>query len=575
MSRTRQPFRGTAVLAGSALLVSAPMAPSAFAATAPLSTIQITGLTDGQTVSGALDITAVVTPAPGDQPQSVAFQMGPSYTGSVQIPAGSCATSCTVHWAVDTTATFPSTDGGASSPVFPDGIEDISASLESDPGRLVGTDVQVVVDNHRPSLTVPGTYRSGVESASQQLAMQAAPQVSPTAPAGTTITDVQLEMPLWATSPVVHLTPPAPGASAWTADVDIADIPAGVYNGVLVAVDSNGVTSAPTGVSVEVDHGFTITPTLADAVGTNWAGLDLTYSYPEWASTDAHYYNTCSMEGSFARPEHINVLVDGTLWNSADVTSLLDVNGDCAVRAAGDTAAPAPLPAGRHQITYVVTDTDGVTQTVSAPMLIGALPLTTVMPVKQISTAVGGVIHVAPTVTAPDGFSKAASWSFSYLGTVIASGTYPTVPSLTWKTPSADAIEGPLQFTVVSDSGLSTSAETPVFTYFPNATFLHASATRVTKGTQVTLSPSIWYYAGSRWQAMQANNYRVTLQWQSPGSSIWHNGSSESVDLIMKAPAAFHDKVSSSVCLRAVTTYVDYEPFTTSASAPVCIAMKN
>ncbi len=100
----------------------------------------------------------------------------------------------------------------------------------------------------------------------------------------------------------------------------------------------------------------------------------------------------------------------------------------------------------------------------------------------------GSTLRLAPTVTAPDRFSKLQSWKIAYNGTTLASGSYPTQPSLTWATPAKQLVNGKLTLTTVSDAGLASTDSVTVTGKWPTATFLNASATHVTRGAWVKLT---------------------------------------------------------------------------------------
>ena len=581
--------RSLAALTGGAMLIALPWAPVAFAA-APAPTVTITDVTDGQTVSGTVDVTAQVTSTPGDVTQSVDFWLsGPDRgipDGVVQIPVGTCLSTCTVHWSMDTTASTPGVPGGAGIPLVLDGPQTLGVSTTTSVTSGGAQDtVQITVDNHRPTVTVPGSPVPFAQtSGDQQAPVTALPQLSATAPQGTTVTDVQFDAQLPGSVLVAHLAPAAGGGSTWTGKVDTSQVPAGYYPGFLVAVDSDGMTSNWVRVELEVDHGFTVLPGGPTALATNWTSLKVGYTYPQWTSPNNPVGDPieCSMaDGGYAVPVRISTLVDGTTWNSAPITAAQRSNGPsssaqsvCEVPAAGDSTTAKPLPVGRHQLTYVVTDSDGITRSASQWVGVGARPLTATVPNGLMTVHMGSVLHLVPKVQVLDGFSRVQSWSFQWQGKVLASGSYPTPPSLTWTTPAKYSIAG-ISLSLVSDSGVASTVTLPVQTGYWTATTLHASATHVTKGTEVTLAAGVRDEIGTTWQAMHANYYTVTLQWRLPGSSTWYNGTVQQVSVIMKQPAAFHDRVARSVYLRAVTTFGYYTPYVTSISAPVYISVRN
>ena len=179
----------------------------------------------------------------------------------------------------------------------------------------------------------------------------------------------------------------------------------------------------------------------------------------------------------------------------------------------------------------------------------------------------GSTLRLAPTVTAPDRFSKLQSWKIAYNGTTLASGSYPTQPSLTWATPAKQLVNGKLTLTTVSDAGLASTDSVTVTGKWPTATFLNASATHVTRGAWVKLTATPWQRIAGAWSNADKVAGRTTIQWQH--DSTWYNGSSVST-----SPAGVWVHDESNECYRVVWAPTTGGTDLGSTSAPVCIIVK-
>jgi hypothetical protein len=376
--------RSTSAAIGGALLSTLAATGIATAATAPPA-VAITDLANGQLVSGTVDVALSITPVAGTTIQEVHFAVSgngvvPSLTGVVTPAASDCTSTCTVHWSAETAAIESYRTGASEVAAVPDGRESIQAWVVSSAG-ISHAVASVTVDNHRPSVvsTGPPSTVAPYFSGDKQISLSSDAMPSNTAGSGTSVSDVQLEVPD-ASWPLVHLTPSGDGKT-WNANVDTSGIPDGDYAAAIVATDSNGVVSAGEPVHVVVDHKFTLSAPADGIVGPNWSGDQLLYSYPQWAS--------CYPSDVVERPVRVDVKLDGVLWHTAGVdlsdTSYGPPPGnepECSLRAAGTDAQPPTLPAGTHTLTYVVTDNNGVQETVTRNVDV-------VLPPKPSSPAAG------------------------------------------------------------------------------------------------------------------------------------------------------------------------------------------
>ena len=563
----------SAAIAG-ALLSTLALTGIATADTAP-PVAAFTNLTAGQLVSGTLDVALSITPSAGTTVQEVRFEIFgngvvPSLTDVVTPAAGDCASTCTVHWSADTAAAESYRTGASAVAAVPDGPETVQAWVVSSAGIGHAT-VPVNVDNHRPSVAPTNPFSTVVPyyTGDKQISLSADALPSSTAGGGTSLSDVQLEVPD-ASWPLVHLVPAGDGKT-WNATVDTSGIPAGDYPAAIVATDSDGVVSAGEPVHVVVDHTFTLSAPADGTVEPDWSADQLLYGYPQWAD--------CYPSAVFERPVRVDVKLDGVLWHTAAVdpsdTSYAPPGNQprCAVRAAGSDAQPPALPLGKHTLTYVVTDNNGVQETATRAVDV-VLPLKASWPTTATTVVAGSTVRLTPTVTAPDGTSTLASWTIAFNGKTLASGTAPSVPSVSYTTPGNQLVSGPLELTVVSSAGVTTAASTSVQSEWRVGTILKASATKVARGGTVSLSASPWAYVNGSWSYLRTTDANVVYQWSYPGGP-WYTGGRTFIDPVTPAPATARDRLSRTVCYRTLWTYtgpgVLYLP---STSNTACVTVK-
>ncbi|MBF9067098.1 hypothetical protein [Streptacidiphilus fuscans] len=568
-------------------MIGGPAATAASATTAT-PTVSIAGVTEGETLSGAVQVTATVTASSTTDPVTeLEFDISGhgGITQDVPVPASGCASGCVVQWNLDTNAAGPGTAGAPGLPELQDGQQDLSVvALDAQNRALSWQDVSVQVDNHRPAVATDPARTSGwtIVSGNDQVLVHAKASTAADAPAGTSIAQVMLEIPSLGNGTVLQLTQSATDPTSWVGELDAGQIPAGYYPAMLVAVDSNGTVSGwafDAEEHVEVEHGFTLTPDGTMALSTDPRQLRVDYTYPQWANARATVdYPQCDLADGYANAQQVQVQVDGTPWYAGAVTAGQlgqNTNGACVLQVVpAGAAAPQPLPVGRHVLTFHVTDSDGVAESLTEPVSVGARPLAVTWPHGAVTAVVGSTVHVSPTITSPDGFSRVQSWTYTYAGKTIASGSYPQAPNLTWTTPKNTAIAQALHLTVVTDSGQTTVSTVPLSTDYASGTTISASARQVSRGAWLTVDARVWWNYEGRWLALGPDLYAVRLEWAPPGSSAWRSVAYQNVNLVEKQPIAFHTRVWSPGCYRAVTTFTGTgEPFLPSTSSTVCVKL--
>ncbi|MEY9870792.1 hypothetical protein ABH931_000246 [Streptacidiphilus sp. MAP12-33] len=573
MRISRRRLRSAAVLAAATLCASVSFTEAAHAAAAPTVSISIDGTTPGTTptVSGVIGVTATVTSSPGAPATQIEYYVARSgLVQTIAIQPGQCDASCTLHWTIDTAAVRPGQTGGAALPVIPDGSRFVGAFAASAGATSSVASTPVDIDNHRPNLLSSNLPSIAGVATADQLTFNVTPAVSPTAPAGTTIADVQLEAagPGAQAWPVSHFTDNGDGT--WTVHFAKGSLPGGFYSVYAVATDSNGIVSAPRTGEVIVDSGFTVTPQ-ATATRPDGQALYADVTHPGWTG--------CGQSFSYPGVTHLQLDVDGQLWQDSAVDAGLlvwDGHG-CRLPAAGTSGTPLKrLPLGRHTLTWVVTDNAGVQQSVDQQVTV-ALPLTSNWPVLDQTVVAGSPLQVKAKVSAPDGFSKLRSWSVVLNGIkVVASGTGATPVSLSLPTPLTRETGGTVTLHLVSDSGLMSAQTFSYQTGWATAAYAHVSATSVKRGSYVSLYASDWERINGTWHFEPPFWATVQYQWSVAGSGVWHNDPLSGTSPSHPAPGAVRMRVGSNVCFRAVygqnphLTQFGYDNIP-ATSAPVCV----
>lgn len=571
-----------AVLVGTALCATLPSITAAHAAAAvPTVSLAIDGapVQNGvTTVSGTMNVAITVTPVPGVPIQSIFYELyGSPFSGTIPVQPGQCDTTCTIQQSFDTTALLPYATGGYQVPAVHDGraILDVSAQSATGNGNVGAV---VAVDNHRPSPGQALTPASSVITATKQLTWTIRPTVSPTAPAGTTVSDVELEAPDVPGLPVTHFTRNADGS--WTVTADTSSVQGGDYWVAAVAMDSNGVVSNPQVVDLVADQGFTLSAPSAATLTPDWERLELPFAYTgNWNSCGGFFIGT-----TYVGPHDVELQVDGQVWQDSAVTSsgfAQNSQGQCLLPAIGSTPGgqSKPLPIGKHTLTWVVTDDAGVQESVSQQVTVG-MPLTSNWPAGPETLIAGSTLHLTPTISSPDGVSTLQSWTVTnQSGAVLASGTGSTAPALTLPTSVTQETGGQVTLNLVSNLGLTTSQSLNYQTGWQTAAFAHLSATSVAKGAWVRLASSAWARVAGKWVNPGARA-DVEYQWSVPGSGVWHNGPGYSVGATTAPLPATWLHAGRNACFRVVYTQIN--PLSTpygstlipATSAPVCLTVK-
>jgi hypothetical protein len=563
------------VLVGTALCATLPMTSAAHAATTPTISLSFNGQAPGTlplTVSGTVDVAITVNPVPGAPAQFIRYSLSgsPDY-GVIEFTPGQCDTTCTVHYSLNTAALLPFETGGTSVPAVTDGSHNFGLTVSTAAGYASASRL-LMVDNQRPTADTPSTSLPSLRG-TNSVSWTVHAAVAADAPSGSTISDVELEAPGVPGLPITHFTKNADGT--WTVTADTSQLAEGAYRVAAVATDSNGTVSVPDYEQIVVDHGFTLNAPQQGLAEPDWSSLNLSYNYSGWLG--------CSY-GSLQRgaPTDVQLQVDGAPWQDSTVDPTVlhtDSQNNCVLPAAGTTPGTVkPLPFGKHTLTWVVTDNNGVKETATQAVTV-VLPLTSDLPSGSRTLVAGSTLHLAPTVSAPDGFSKLASWSFvDSASNVLASGTGATPPSLTLPTSALQETGDQLTLRLVSDSGVYSQQQFSYQTGWQTAAFSRVSASAVKRGSWVLLSASDWVRVGGAWTYDVPEQATVQYQWETPGSNVWHNGPLVHIagPQVVRPPAVWM-RVGGNVCYRSV--YTQSYPLVTSygstlipaTSAPVCV----
>jgi len=526
------PLRSTKALApllGASLLSCAVTASPALADAPAQAGVSFGNITAGQTLTGDTQVTLNVQNSATD-PMTFVQLTAAQFIGTTppvrlrrQIPLpADCTTSCTVTADLDTTALTQGGSGSPALPVLDDGAIRLIAQAYNANTETAEDMVDALVDNHRPNNVVPGSTTRSSPTAPVGLAgdssftVQATATPGASAPAGTTVTTVQLLVPGQAAWPTLQLTPSADGTS-WSTTLDTRAIPSGAYPAEVVAIDSNGTVGDPTPHTQVVDHA----PTLSLNSGTvEPNALEDTVVYYKYGASTLG----CGSGAQYVAPQQISVSVDGTLWNTAPA-SAIGLPPDCFLHLGGTGEITRPLPYGHHQLTVAITDNRGRTTTATSAITV-ALPLN-VQWTGVASTLIVGLdtdINLRTTITAPDGYSKLANWSIidrSGSGTSSSSGTYPSTPSWPdWYSIATGTDE--VELAVGSDNGLTTDSVLNIDVVPTTATALRLSTTRARRNTVVTFSGHLDQCTSLSTLARPAlRNAWALLQFRPAGSTTW------------------------------------------------------
>lgn len=570
MHISRRRIRSMAVLSATAMCATLPAISAAHAAptTGPTLSATVNGVPMNSraimSASGVMDVTATITAVPGQPVTQIGYYFAASLLGgTTTLAPGSCTSTCTVHLSVDTSALTPYNAAGVEIPAVNDGLHTFGLYVNTPPMSASQT-MWVNVDNQRPTVTAP-SGQSFVVRAAKQFTWTVKPSAA-TAP-GTTITGVEfgLDAP---GLPAIPFTENPDGS--WTVTADTSSLAPGAYDIVAVATDSKGTLSRPLDVRLLVDTGFALTTNPAIGITPDLHGLKLGYSYPgNWVACGP-------VNGYYLAPTDIQLRVDGQNWQDFPVGQAwwnTPGSSQCAVPVIGNSAVSVkPLPLGTHTLTYVVTDSNGVQESTSQTVTVGDA-LTSTWPSGQVTLGAGSTLNLKPTITSPDGSSTLKSWTITDQNLdVLASGTGATPPSLTFPTSAKQETNGLLDLNLVSNLGIASGQSFTYQTGWPTAAFAHLSATSIAKGSWVDLSADIWQRTAGAWVHDPRQTGTVQWQWSTPGSNVWHTGTTVLTSINAPRPAAIWTRPGGSACYRVV--YSEPSDVIPGISAPVCVMVK-
>ena len=308
--------------------------------------IEIISPTGGSTLGGAVSVTYVVT-APADAPLGRAWaDFGNADAVEVDLTGRDCSAGCEQTATFDTsTAPLPISSDAAR--YRNDGASFFGATVNL--GDVsISDSVNVVLDNQRPTVTVVG-QGDGYLTARDSVTIQVQPQARP----GGTITGV-----FWVGGTTqTPMTAPATPGGPWTTVIDTSGARNGPVYGYVRATDDRGIQSIGDQARYVVDHGVTLTaPTLADpVVDDDLNGVDLGYTWGRFIT----------MPQTTLRK--VVTLLDGVQTYDDTDAYTLNQHPDT-FRALSNTR----VPAGSRVLTYVVTDSRGVTSRIDVPVHVQA-----------------------------------------------------------------------------------------------------------------------------------------------------------------------------------------------------------
>ncbi|WP_405725637.1 hypothetical protein OG607_21270 [Streptomyces sp. NBC_01537] len=535
----------TAACASAALLITAAPAPFAMADDAG-AVITFDNISAGQTISGTADVTFTVQGDPDDEPTSAVVSIsgyGPG-TGTVKqtiaLAAGDCLPSCTLHAALDTTATqqFGGTTNGVAVPLVNDGSRDIHIEVNSPRPRTVTADTTVTVDNNEPVVSLPdlpaddnaawATHQAIGLSADDTLSLRAV------ASGDNGVSGVRFFSSSSAWPAPVDLTDPD-GDGVWTGTVDTSAVPSELYlQQWVVAYDKDGRAGTPVLADTLVDHGFTLTPQLASVINPGMGSIALSYAYPKGLT------KAFPSDLNYAYPVSTSLLLDGKALVTTPVWGYT-YEGDTAGLSV--TLGDNVLPYGAHTLTFDAVDNRGAHGRTE-------VPVTVVSSVEPTWTAgfsdfpvAGHTWKAAATTSAEDGISRAESWTLAVDGTTVSTGSYPAQPSGSWKAVDPGVHE--VKLTIVSQYGDTTTSELPLRVLAATSTKLTGPAT-ITYGGKAAYTAKVTKTGGTA-----AAGAKVSFQFKAAGTTTWKTAATRTADSAGKA--AFTTTASRNGVWRAVT----------------------
>jgi hypothetical protein len=320
-------------------------------------TITISSPTGSSSLSGDVTFSVDI-----DQPDSshpvtdVDFQIfsGGGQDQDVTVSSGQCAPTCTISAVFDTkTLVVPQTLLSTNENLA-DGLAEFDATVYTSFGPSNSVTSHFTIDNERPSLSLPDLPVNPIDFTQPvwggDASLQTSVDVTPNAESESSIASLQFMVPNSPTVPLADATLAAPTSGTGTLTADLAGMPVGNYVVWIVAVDANGVASAPQVRGFNVGH-FSITVSVPDPFNSDYDDAVIT---PDWTDgTTATYLN------------NVTAYFDGTQVGSANgFGHPHDVDG-VKLWAPGHT--PFPL-GGSHTVRIVVTDNRGITHEASVPV---------------------------------------------------------------------------------------------------------------------------------------------------------------------------------------------------------------
>lgn len=552
-----RPIRSLTALAGSACLAAVALVSPAAADTAGSGTeVSIDAVisehdssgtvTPGQTVTGTADVTFTVHADPDFEPYaavvSIAGHTNTQGTGQVShridLAAGDCLPSCTLHAAVDTAATktFGGTDTIAA-PLVEDGDNEIRVEVFTARPTVTAATADVTVDNDRPVVTLPDlpgddawtNFKPVGLTADQRLDLRA---VATDTGGGVSRVEYFSNHQAW---PAASDLADADGDGTWTGTVDTSKVQSALWSSAyVVAFDNQGRAGSPVRATTLVDHGFTVTPAVKAVTRNTPATIFLTYKYP------ASLTQPWPRNLNYAYPVSTRVLLDGALLDTTPVSDfVLEGYADYFYARLGDK----PLPYGKHTLTFDVTDNRGAHGTTDVPItVVSGIDPTWTAGFDDFPVA-GKTWKVAATTHAADGVSRAQTWTLTVDGKTISTGTYPAQPSGTWTAGTPGLHEASL--TMVSQFGDSSVTTQPLRVLAATTTKLSGPAL-TTYGSKQALT-AIVTQTGSK----PAAGAQVSLQFRPAGSSTWTTIAKVTAD--SKGTAHFTTTAKRNGAWRAVT----------------------
>ncbi|MFJ4850657.1 MULTISPECIES: hypothetical protein [unclassified Streptomyces] len=504
-------------------------------------------VTPGQTVTGTADVTFTVHADPDYEPYaavvSITGHTNAQGTGEVSqridLAAGDCLPSCTLHAAVDTAATkkFGGTDTIAA-PLVEDGANEIRVEVFTARPEIRTATADVTVDNDRPIVTLPDvpgedawtSFKPVGLTADQRLNLRA---VATDTGGGVSRVEYFSNHPVW---PAASDLAGPDSDGMWTGTVDTSKVQSALWpsSAYVVAFDNQGRAGSPVRATTLVDHGFTVTTAVKAVIRNVPDTAFLTYKYPR--ELDQPWPRNLN----YAYPVSTRVTLDGALLATTRVSDFVLVGYQNYFYARlGDK----PLPYGKHTLTFDVTDNRGAHGTTNVPInVVSGIDPTWTAGLDNFSVA-GKPWKFAANTHAADKVSHAQNWTLTVDGKTISTGTYPAQPSGTWTAGTPGMHE--VSLTMVSQFGDSSVSTQPIRVLAATATKLTGPAL-TTYGAKQNLTATVTQ-TGSK----PATGAQISLQFRPADSITWTTVAKATAD--SKGTAHFTTTAKRNGTWRAVT----------------------